>query len=508
MRKVSAKTKIRAGKISSHISVWVISVCVLLFLSILIVINNLPQQQQTEIHAASANSLIYGTNLTLNDANDQFLTSAQTRTDMQQMHITTVRMPIRSVGAPSAAEIQAAQNIKAIGAVPLVILKFSQTDPAGAGVQVVQAMNQVFGSSTVYYEFGNERDLAGTDQTAYTNAWNQYVPKIKAAAPNGKFGGPVNYQQNPSYIAYFVQNANPSPDFISWHEYTCGNSDSAQTCVTNISHWATHISNTKSAIQATGKTVPPIFITEWNYDANPPAGDSRNTAQFQQQFVTTGLQELAKDGVTAAYHYVVTGSSTYQLVDPNGALTAAGQAFLQVASTGGGNNTSVTPGSNSTTTPPYVSPSFACVGGVNCVPTTSPTQMVPSGTQPISNPSISFAVPSDLKSLLPSGTGAVCSSSSNKSCSYTDNCKGVANGSTCEKQVNGCGKSSSGNNVYICKNGKWVYSHWVKQGRGECNFCGGSNNSGSKNLWDSILQLFKLLQELLQKLQGNNNSAS
>ncbi len=82
-------------------------------------------------------------------------------------------------------------------------------------------MNSIFGSSVVYYEYGNESDLNGVNQNTYTSSWNTAVPQLKALARNGKFIGPVNYQYNNTYLRYFLQNANPRPDAVSWHMYTC-----------------------------------------------------------------------------------------------------------------------------------------------------------------------------------------------------------------------------------------------------------------------------------------------
>src|SRR5947207_2412514 len=94
----------------------------LLTLPLIVLTAQHPQENRQHAAGTTTPSLLFGTNLTLMDANDQFLTSAQTRTAMQQMHVTTIRMPIRSVGAPSTAEIQAAQDIKSINAIPLIIL--------------------------------------------------------------------------------------------------------------------------------------------------------------------------------------------------------------------------------------------------------------------------------------------------------------------------------------------------------------------------------------------------
>lgn len=340
---------------------WHKKTILLIILIILLLIIPLTFTQTQQVHitkeyaATSVSPLIFGTNLTLNDANDQFITSQQTRSQLSQIHVQLIRIPIRGVGGPAPWEVTAMQDIKTMGISPIIILKYSQADPAGAAKLVIQQANTIFGNSVVYYEFGNERDLAGIDQVAYTNTWNQVLPQIKSLPTNGRFGGPTNFQTNPTYIAYFVEHANPSPDFISWHEYTCGNSTPSQTCIDNIHHWTSHITNTKSAIQAnpTHKTVPPIFITEWNYDPNNPSPDPRATPQFQQQFTQTALQELSNDGVTGATHYVATGHTEYNLVDLNGQLTAEGQTFgqmyTQLIGTSGG---SPVPTSPLTTPPP------------------------------------------------------------------------------------------------------------------------------------------------------------
>jgi hypothetical protein len=271
-------------------------------------------------------SLLYGTNLGLYDSGDQFLASATTRQRMQEMGVTLVRLPIRVEGCAAAHEVTAAQRIRDLGMVPLIILKFTQPDPGGAAECVVGQMNAVFGSAVVYYEFGNERDLAGIDQVEYTDAWNAEIGPAVALANNGEFGGPTNFQYNPPYVAYFVANADPAPDFISWHEYTCGNSRTAQYCIDHIQNWETHVDQTRAAIQANGDAVPPIFITEWNYDPDPPAGDTRATPAFWDVFIRDALARLEADGVTGATHYVVT-DSIYELIDGSGTLTAAGVAF-------------------------------------------------------------------------------------------------------------------------------------------------------------------------------------
>src|SRR5436190_1899712 len=191
------------------------------FIGIIITVLVSQQKQELRQHAASSVSpLIFGTNLHLDNPGDPFITSQSFRNGLQSAKVQFIRMPIRTAGAPDATAITAAQNIKAMGAVPLVILKYSQPGPVGAAVQVVQAMNGIFSRQRVYYELGNERDLAGVNAQSYTTEWNQVAPVVKQAAPDAWIGGPVNFQANPQYIAYFVKNATTPPDFISWHWYT------------------------------------------------------------------------------------------------------------------------------------------------------------------------------------------------------------------------------------------------------------------------------------------------
>src|SRR5437588_1903828 len=65
--------------------------------------------------------LLFGTNLGLFNNNDQVLTSSTARSLLQQMHMHIIRMPLRS-SLSEATEIAAAQTIKSLGAIPLVVL--------------------------------------------------------------------------------------------------------------------------------------------------------------------------------------------------------------------------------------------------------------------------------------------------------------------------------------------------------------------------------------------------
>ena len=447
-----------------HLSAM-LGIIVLIF-AITLAIYQVGQKQDVHSHAAALQTsplpavspLIFGTNLGLFNSGDQFISSAQTRSLLSQINVQLIRMPIRSSGAncPNSVELQAAQDIKAMGAVPLIILHLSTSTALSDDKQIVAAMNQIFGNNPVYYEFGNESDLNGVSSpSTYTTDWDNIISQVKPLAINGLFGGPVNFQYNPTYVSYFVHNAIPKPDFISWHEYTCGNSDTAQYCIQHIANWGKHITLTKQAIQNYGDQVPPIFITEWNYDPNNPQNDPRATAQFQQQFTQTALQELANDGVTGAAQYVATGHQYYNLVDPNNTLTPEGQEFGTMF------NSLVNLSGYPTTTP------FP-TNGVNTNPITQMPPTATPTTMPYQNPSPSSPV---------TNVSMVCSSNTNPSCMYTSNCSGYASGTTCEAEVNGCGNTNSGNNVYICSNGQWVYNGWMKTS--SCNFCAGGSNSSN-----------------------------
>src|SRR5205823_6363644 len=101
---------------------------------------------------ASVSPIIFGTNLSLFDGNDQVLTSAATRNELQQMHFRIIRMPVRS-SLSNATEIQAAQSIKSMGAYALVILRGAvDANVLADDSQIVHDMNNIFGNSVVFYE--------------------------------------------------------------------------------------------------------------------------------------------------------------------------------------------------------------------------------------------------------------------------------------------------------------------------------------------------------------------
>src|SRR5205085_11193229 len=62
------------------------------------------------INNGSVSPLIFGTNLSLFDSNDQILTSATTRKALQQMHFRIILMPVRP-SLSTATELKQAQGI-------------------------------------------------------------------------------------------------------------------------------------------------------------------------------------------------------------------------------------------------------------------------------------------------------------------------------------------------------------------------------------------------------------
>lgn len=305
--------------------------------------------QPTKIQASTGTSpLIFGTNLGLFNGSDQFITSTTTQTLMQQMHIKIVRVPTRQSNS-DAVNLAAAQAIKNIGASALVSLRGAQSSSVSQvmfdDTRMINVMNQVFGNSTVYYEFGNEDDLNGVKVADYTARWNALVPQLKKLAPNGVFIGPVNYQYDPTYLTAFLQDANPRPDAISWHEYTCSYQWDATRCLTNIDHWTTHINGVRQVMQTTLGTELPMMITEWNYAPNQliqanglPFTDGKyNNQAFMSEWTAKALQTLITNHIFASMQYSVTNTAIPMISSAN-AITPQGVTFQSIYQQAIGNN--------------------------------------------------------------------------------------------------------------------------------------------------------------------------
>jgi hypothetical protein len=271
--------------------------------------------------------LLFGTNLSLYDSNDQVLQSASTRSQLAQMHFRIIRMPVRPT-LSNATEIQAAQAIRSMGAYALVVLRGAVDNNVLADdIRIIQDMNSVYGRFTVFYEYGNEEDLLGVDVNRYIASWNAIVPQLKRIALNGQFIGPVNYQYDQDYLATFLQRANPRPDEVSWHEYTCDASAPNDTCLSRIDDWTNHIANARVTMQATLKKVLPIMITEWNYAPNARTDDGKiNNSNFMSTWTTKALQTLAANRIFASMQYSST-NSVYALVRDDGTLSSQGIAI-------------------------------------------------------------------------------------------------------------------------------------------------------------------------------------
>jgi len=287
-----------------------------------------PTPIQIQIPAIPANTpvspLLFGTNMGLYDSNDQVLNSTVTRAALQQIHMRIIRMPVRA-SLSEATEMQAAQTIKSLGAAPLVILR-GQLDKnvVADDIRIVKDMNTIFGQNTVYYEYGNEEDLQGVPVTQYTSSWNTVVPQLKRIALHAHFIGPVNFQYDHTYLTTFLQTAQPRPDEISWHEYTCDDKWAQSVCISHIDHWTNHIADARATMIGTVGTELPIMITEWNYAPNATPNDGKNNnSAFMNTWTTHALQTLAANRIFASMQYSCTNTAI-PLVSSNGALTVQG----------------------------------------------------------------------------------------------------------------------------------------------------------------------------------------
>src|SRR5579872_744422 len=134
------------------------------------------------ITTGSVSPLLFGTNLSLYDNNDQVLHSASTRSQLELMHFRIIRMPVRPT-LSNQTEMQAAQYIRNMGAYALVVLRGAVDKTVLADdTRIIQDMNSVFGRFVVFYEYGNEEDLLGVNVDTYTASWNAIVPQLKHVA--------------------------------------------------------------------------------------------------------------------------------------------------------------------------------------------------------------------------------------------------------------------------------------------------------------------------------------
>lgn len=363
------------------------------------ILNPLRQSHAASSPTPHASPPLFGANMALFDSHDQLLQNAATQQLLKQQGMAIIRMPFRST-LPDDVEVAALQSIKNVGAAPLVIVHgATDANVTQDDAHLLQLTQSVFGSSTVYVEFGNEEDLAGVDVTRYTAAWNATVPKLKAMAPTYKFIGPVNFQYNPGYIATFDKNASPRPDFNSWHEYVCNTSESDSYCLSHIANWSTHIAQTNQAVQAAIGSLIPIMITEWNLD---PQQDPRYTnSAYMRQWTQSALDTLVANsvnGVVAAMQYVATNNQGFDLIDANNQPTAQGQtlfAALAQARASGGQSTPTQSTTTAATTPtqPVANAPNGSTSGATSAATatgTAATPKVPASATPVAGVSTLF----------------------------------------------------------------------------------------------------------------------
>ena len=94
-----------------------------------------------QIPSGAISPLLFGTNLSLYDSGDQFLNSQQTQTQLQQLHVRIIRMPVRA-SLSNQTEIQAAVAIRNVQAIPLVNLRGAvDTSVLADDIRIVNDMN-------------------------------------------------------------------------------------------------------------------------------------------------------------------------------------------------------------------------------------------------------------------------------------------------------------------------------------------------------------------------------
>ena len=290
---------------------------------------------------SGASPLLFGENTVLapNTLNaDWFLANPGTRQGLKNIGIHIIRMPVRgpsssTAGIANLPELTAAlQDTASLGMSPLVILR-NPEDPALAqdDTAVVNLVKSIFTdpSQTIYYEWANENDLTGPTVQVYTQAWNTLIPQLKQLDPRAKFIGPVSYQWDSTWMQYFLANANPLPDFVSWHEYTGSATATESYDLQHIDNWTLHFTAARALMQSVlGKQIP-IWITEWNYCPNLGGNTYYQDPTFMYNWTAKALSTLAADGIVGGMHYNVMNSSNAgtALVGTNGSPTPAGKAL-------------------------------------------------------------------------------------------------------------------------------------------------------------------------------------
>ncbi len=294
----------------------------------------------------SVSPLIFGTDLAMYDTNDQFVNNYAAQQALKDLHVRFIRMPFRTnspgKNIPESYNIKAMQAIKSIGAVPEIIIhtviNSPLADPTALSddIIVLNDMANVFNTGPIYVDYGNEDDngaTLGLNQYAYTDNWNNAINQIKSKLQHPlffKFGGPVNEDSKPTYLAYFAAHAHPTPDFVVWHEYTCLENNTTDECLANIQKWNTDIAKTRQDLNSVGKQHIPFIIDEWNYDPLAQPHDGRyDNPNFIEPWTIEAFNVLTdkKNNILASAHYVATDNEKYRLIDGNNNPTYQGCAF-------------------------------------------------------------------------------------------------------------------------------------------------------------------------------------
>lgn len=260
--------------------------------------------------------LIFGTNMALFHENDEpILNSAVTRQRLKDIGVRVIRMPTRTSLSPQT-EVKAAQAIKEIGAVPLIVMggpEFKEGPLLDHNMQLLNLLMPVFGNEPVYFEFGNESDLNGVTVDQYIASWNEVIPPLKAKFPNARFIAPDNYQFTRRYLKTFLQHAQPRPDGVSWHEYTCSVNWTAEFCLSLLDMWPIHFAQARAAMREAIGTELPIWVSEWNYASDQqlnngkPVEDGKyNNPTFMHAWTTRAMQLLIENRVFASLQYFAT----------------------------------------------------------------------------------------------------------------------------------------------------------------------------------------------------------
>jgi hypothetical protein len=293
---------------------------------------------------ADVSHLIHSINLAVFGTNDQFMNDAATQSIVTKFHIPYIRMPFRD-GWSDAQYNQLLQAIHNTGATPVVIIHGNCTDDASnqpVDDHWLSLADAVFTAGSYLVEYGNEETYScnefnparpGISVQQYVAGWNRDVRGLRTHHPRAKFVGPTAAWYDEGVFPYFLQNATPHPNYISWHWYPCPMTVSDATCLQSASGAdGADIAAANQDMQNAGYTVP-VIISEW--DTHGDSGDPRFDNQaFLQQFmsnVTAGATTLASNPsnhISSYMFYNLDGQATSDLLTATNAYTFIGKAFF------------------------------------------------------------------------------------------------------------------------------------------------------------------------------------